>query len=281
MPGIPGGVPFISQGAVIPGVAVPKEKKKKERPLNKTPVPGTLWLRVKTTEGNVFWTHKERKESVWEVPEEIKELVEVMEREEKEKEAKEIEAKAQQKLEDRERETDEIKRKEREEVERVMEEVKDAVAAGKRKAAEPPEEDENSEHKKPRVGEVIEEEPDEQWQRRIAEEMVTEVEGDAGDTMTQLPQVVDDPEHSLTSDEKDSRQASTAPPDTTNNNQPSFKVPDRVDLSIEEAKALFKVRLRSLLCRFSAKETLNTDSSARKEHQSAPSMGYISSSVYH
>lgn len=241
---VPGGIPFVAQGAVIPGVTVSREKKKKERPLNKTPVPGTPWLRVKTTEGNIFWTHKERKESVWNVPEEIKELVEEMEREEKENELKEIEVKAQKKLEDREREAAEITRKEREELARVMEEVKDAVAAGKRKAAEPAEGDRISEHKKPRVADVQDEEPDEQWQRKIADEMVAEVEAEAADNAAQPTQEANDPEieHSLTSDDKGSRQDSTTPPDKPNNSQPSFKVPDRVDLSIEEAKALFKVR---------------------------------------
>ena len=228
----------MAQGAVIPGVTV-KDKRKRERPLNKTPIPGTPWLRVKTTEGNVFWRHKERKESVWEVPEEIKVLVEKIERDEKEREAKDIEAEAQQRLEDREREADEIKRKEREEVERVMEEVKDAVAAGKRKASEPAEGDKNGEHKKPCVEEEPEEEADEQWQLKIAEEMAAEVEGGADDSMGQLTPEVNEPEHIF--DKKDTRQDTAVLPDTNNHTQPSFKVPDRVDLSIDEAKALFKV----------------------------------------
>lgn len=43
----------------------------KEKPLYKIPIPDTPWLRVKTNHGNVFFTHVERKESVWSVPEEI------------------------------------------------------------------------------------------------------------------------------------------------------------------------------------------------------------------
>ena len=48
----------------------------------KTPIPGTPWLRVITTEGNTFYTHTGEKRSVWTVPEEIKEAVEQLEREE-------------------------------------------------------------------------------------------------------------------------------------------------------------------------------------------------------
>jgi hypothetical protein len=39
--------------------------------LYKIPVLDTPWLRVKTNQGNVFFTHVDRKESVWSVPEEI------------------------------------------------------------------------------------------------------------------------------------------------------------------------------------------------------------------
>lgn len=236
---ISGGMPFIAPGAIIPGAALPKEKKKKERPLAKTPVPGTPWLRVKTTEGNIFWTHKERKESVWEVPEEIKELAEEMGRDEKEKEAREAEAGVQQTLEEHARVSDETKRKEREEVERVMEEVKDAVAAGKRKAVATAEGDMWSAHKKSRVEEEPDE-PDEGWQREIADEMVAEGEGEADDIKTQPPQEANDTENSRPSDE--TPQDASATPDAPSSAQPFFKVPDRVDLSIDEAKALFKVR---------------------------------------
>ena len=55
----------------------------------KTPIPGTAWLRVTTTVGNVFYTNTERKESVWSIPEEIKDAVEKLEEEEREKEATE------------------------------------------------------------------------------------------------------------------------------------------------------------------------------------------------
>jgi transcription elongation regulator 1 len=281
---VPGGMSFIAPGAVIPG-ALPKEKKKKkERPLQKTPLPGTPWLRVKTTEGNVFWTHKERKESVWEVPEEIRELAEQLEREEKEKEAREIESETQQKLADQVRETDDTKRIEREEVERVMEEVKDAVAAGKRKAAEPAEGDTIAGQKKPRVEGGPEggpeEEPDERWQREIAGEMVAEMEAEAGDSTAKLSLEANDAEQSPIFDEKDSRQESAAPPDTDNGTQLHFKVPNRVDLSLDEAKALFKVSSRDLLCSYTTEGTWHIDPSARKECQPSPSVGYVAPTLH-
>ncbi|KAG8908653.1 hypothetical protein FRB99_004941 [Tulasnella sp. 403] len=79
IPGFTGAPPGITsqpsnQDNVVPP-QVTKTKKKKEKPLDKTPIPGTPWLRVKTNEGNIFYTHTEKKESVWEVPEEIAEAV--------------------------------------------------------------------------------------------------------------------------------------------------------------------------------------------------------------
>ncbi|TDL21916.1 hypothetical protein BD410DRAFT_840299, partial [Rickenella mellea] len=67
------------------------ESKKKVKPVEKTPIPGTDWLRVKTNEGNTFYTNKAKKESVWTVPEEIKDAVENLEKEEAAAEAKKLE----------------------------------------------------------------------------------------------------------------------------------------------------------------------------------------------
>ena len=59
------------------------QKAKKEKPSKKTPVEGTEWLKITTNYGNVFYTHKERKESVWEIPPEIKTQVDELEAKEK------------------------------------------------------------------------------------------------------------------------------------------------------------------------------------------------------
>lgn len=58
-------------------MAPKKAKKKKEKPVDKRPIAGTSWLRVTTNEGNVFYTNTETKTSVWTVPDEIKEQVEL------------------------------------------------------------------------------------------------------------------------------------------------------------------------------------------------------------
>ncbi|KAG9093775.1 hypothetical protein FRC06_011378 [Ceratobasidium sp. 370] len=106
------------------------KKSKKEKPLTKTPVPGTKWIRVVTTLGNVFFTHAERKESVWTCPEEIAEAVAGMERQE---EALKAEEKAREERERMEREAKEKEDHERAEVERVK---KEAEAAGAKRKAE-------------------------------------------------------------------------------------------------------------------------------------------------
>ncbi|GAA6013926.1 hypothetical protein JCM10207_000168 [Rhodosporidiobolus poonsookiae] len=96
-------------------VKIGKEKKeKKEKPKEKLPIEGTPWIRVTTNKGNVFFSNKETKESVWTVPDDIKEQVAELEK----KETDEREAKEQ---------------AEREEVERAEQEA--AAARGvKRKA---------------------------------------------------------------------------------------------------------------------------------------------------
>jgi len=44
----------------------------KEKPMFKTPIVGTNWLQVTTTEGNAFYWHKITKASTWKVPNELK-----------------------------------------------------------------------------------------------------------------------------------------------------------------------------------------------------------------
>ena len=50
-----------------------KKRKRKEKAAEKLSIPGTSWLRVTTTQGNVFYTNIETKASIWTVPEEIAE----------------------------------------------------------------------------------------------------------------------------------------------------------------------------------------------------------------
>ncbi|KAF9259497.1 HSP90-domain-containing protein [Marasmius fiardii PR-910] len=67
------------------GKPVSEPQKKKDKPLSKIQIPGTEWLRVRTTEGRIFYMHKTKKESVWTVPEEIKNALAQFEKEENEK----------------------------------------------------------------------------------------------------------------------------------------------------------------------------------------------------
>lgn len=51
--------------------------------LIRKPIPNTKWSLVTTTEGNEFYYNSETKQSVWEVPEEIAELVKQMKEDQK------------------------------------------------------------------------------------------------------------------------------------------------------------------------------------------------------
>ncbi|KAG8927788.1 hypothetical protein FRC02_007773 [Tulasnella sp. 418] len=185
-------------------------KKKKEKPTVKTPIPGTDWTRVKTTEGNIFYTNREKKESVWTVPEEIAEAVEELER-------KEIEEETERKI------------KELEENATRQLIPPPPTEAPKRKANLAPD---TRKGKKTKVDSNIERPPapkkeakeeldeEEAWQREVAEEMAAEVE--KPDTQKQYT-------------------------DGTNTEKalPSqYNMPNKVDLTTEEKKALFKTLLQ-------------------------------------
>lgn len=69
----PPGYPAFPPGSSSDAAPAGKEKKKKkEKAKDKLPVPGTSWIRVKTSEGNTFYMNKETKQSEWTVPDEIK-----------------------------------------------------------------------------------------------------------------------------------------------------------------------------------------------------------------
>lgn len=112
--------------------------------------------------------------------------------------------------------------REQEEIERIKQEVQNDVSSVKRKASEPVEEHKPIKKKKKKTAETLEgtevrHEPDEDLEQNIAEEVVLESEQDKA----HVPDAASD----------DLKSGKTA-----------FKVPDKVDLSIDEAKALFKVR---------------------------------------
>ena len=182
-----------------------EKKKKKEKPAEKVPVPGTEWLKVTTNLGNIFWTHTGRKESVWTVPDEIKEIVEQMEQEKilQQKEA-EMAAAAESRIPKRKAEEKEHESRGKAKKPKTVESPK----------PEPP----KSEAPGP---ETVEDQPaeddDEAWQRQMAEEMA----------MVEETQASPEP----------------APPRMTKAEAAKqiFDVPAKVDISLEEGKALFKV----------------------------------------
>lgn len=185
----------------------------------KTPIPGTEWIRVVTTEGNIFYTHKAKKESFWTVPDEIKGAVDTLEKMETEKKERDNEGATARKEEERRLRLDEI--------ERIKSEVQEAV---KRKVEDAPV-DEVVISKKARVEDVDEDEDsgdeseEEDWQREAAAQLAAEAE-----------------EEKTRVEEENKRAREEAEQDASNVKEtPQLNMPARVDLSVEEAKALFKV----------------------------------------
>ncbi|KAG2077431.1 HSP90-domain-containing protein [Suillus decipiens] len=221
---------------IIPQAIIPQPPKKKDKPLVKTPIPGTEWIRVKTTEGNVFYSHKAKKQSVWTVPEEIKDAVEAFERDEEHQDAQKQQQEA------KEKEIERLGFEEEQELKRIKTEMQGLV---KRKAEEPQPLDEVVILKKARVEEdggkeeeegedddddESEEEEEEEWQREAAAQLAAEAEEEKKrlEEEARFAQEVEDTETKKMQE----------------NERSQLNIPDRVDLSIEEAKALFKTLLK-------------------------------------
>jgi transcription elongation regulator 1 len=210
--------------ANLPRPAPAATKKKKEKPLTKTPIPGTEWIRVRTTENNIFYSHKPTKKSLWTVPDEIAEAVRALELDEEAEESRKAE--------------EARKTEEEAEVERVKREAQEA--SNKRKAGEKPVEGVKS--KKARVEEVKDEDEggdddeseEEEWQRDAAAQLAAEAE---------------EAEKKRKEEEELAKAEEQRQKDEMEAKAKQLNLPDRVDLSLDEAKALFKVcaciRLRS------------------------------------
>ncbi|KAK8864295.1 hypothetical protein IAR55_001541 [Kwoniella newhampshirensis] len=242
--------PFPPTGAppFIGGSPAPEKenKKKKEKPKDKVPIPGTTWTRVRTNEGNVFYFEKESKRSEWTIPEEIKEEVEKLEAEEqaaKEKAAEEEREKAEQERLEKLKEVERIKL----ELEEEKKKKAEAAAATKaelekkrkvREEAENGEADEERESKVQKIengvdgaGEAEEgeeqfapedEEDEEAWMKAVAAEFA-----EADKAM----------EEEKEANEKQTKQ------DEEEAAKKVFAVPDKVHVSPEEGRALFKALL--------------------------------------
>lgn len=209
-------------------------KKKKEKPLVKKPIPGTEWLRVTTTEGNTFYTHKGKKESVWIAPEEIKEALLELER----AEAHEAE---QARLEQQEKEAEasakKIEREREEEVDRIKAEVQGLVKRRKRGELEPL--DEVVITKKARVEDDVEEDEDEESENQEEDEESESDEDWQKEAAAQLAAEAEEEQKRREEEAKRVNEAEQA--EKRAQEKQSLSMPDRVDLSLDEAKALFKV----------------------------------------
>jgi hypothetical protein len=193
---------------------------KKEKPVLKKRVPGTDWLCVTTNLGNTFYFNKPNKASVWVIPDEIVEAVAEMELKEAEEEQK-----AQQEMLARATQAEEVKQME---VDRIKKEMKGLV---KRKADEGTPLDELVVSKRTKVhsdeedDEDSEEGEEEEWQREAAVQLAAEAE-----------------EERKRQEEEKKRQQKEMEVEAQRVQAAGLvNMPTRVDLSIDEATALFKV----------------------------------------
>jgi flagellar biosynthesis GTPase FlhF len=229
--------------------ALPVENtKKKEKAHLKTPIPGTDWLRVKTTEGNVFYSNKATKQSSWTVPPEIVAEVNALEQQEQAPPPAPDVSKAKAKA----AKDKEGKRKRDEEQIVPL----DELVLKKAKIEEDEEEDSEGDSN---------DEEEEEWQREAAEQLAREAEEE------RIRQ-----EEEAKRKEEEERRAKEE--EEKAKNMPKLNMPEKVELSVEEGKALFKVR--SPVIPQGLRITIHLDATARERYQSFASLGSLSSQLY-
>ena len=243
--------------------ALPATVPKKEKPKTKTPIPGTDWLRVTTNQGNVFYTNKAKKQSVWTVPDEIKDAVELLNKQEEEDKVREGEQAQEKMRKDAEAEQER-------EIERVRMEVQEVV---KRKAEDVSPSGDVVISKKPRVEDQDEDKAElaestdgdqgseeEEWQREAATQLAKEAE-----------------------EEKRRQEEIKKAKEAQKSKESLPPIPDRVDLSIEEGKALFKVCLHFVIARCVSLRLsclVHADATQGEGRKPFTSMGYVSSALH-
>jgi transcription elongation regulator 1 len=225
-------------GVVATPSPPPQPKKKKEKPKNKVPIPGTSWTRVTTTEGNVFYFEKESKRSEWTVPEEIREAVEALEAEEREQKAKEEEeeeekrkAERLEKLREQERIRLEVEEERKRKAEKRKAERDAEGGAGmgdgerKAKMAKTDGEGEEEEEEDDGLYGPEDEQDEAEWMKAVAAEFA------AADQAEQ-----EENEKTKEATERDEAEAA----------KKVFAVPEKVNVSLEEGRALFKASVHLL-----------------------------------
>ncbi|KAG8830615.1 hypothetical protein FRC17_004622 [Serendipita sp. 399] len=197
----------ISLTLLLPPVFTKPPKRKKEKPQNKAPVPDSLWIRVVTNRGNVFYANKETKESTWTMPEEITDAVAAMELDENDGENSET---AIQVKEDEDQDAMVVDKQSgsKGKGRKRLNEASDDERGGKRvKSEQPgtiehtPPRDKKRKDKKHTIAvedAKDEDEDEEEWQRRLAEEMAVE---DAEETDTNLDVPVEEAAPSISNEE--------------------------------------------------------------------------------
>ncbi|KXN90242.1 Endoplasmin [Leucoagaricus sp. SymC.cos] len=202
---------------------------KKEKPVLKKPVPDTEWLCVLTNLGNSFYFNKSQKLSVWSIPDEIANVVAQMELKRKEDEQK-----AQQDLLTQKAQAEEARQVE---VDRIKKEMKGII---KRKADEEMLLGELVVSKKAKVESEEEDEEDsgedeeEEWQREAAAQLAAEAEEERKWQQ----------EEKNRQEEEELRQREMEAEVQRVQTAGLINMPSKVDLSLDEAKALFKTLLR-------------------------------------
>ena len=221
--------------------AIPEKKKKKEKPKEKVAIPGTGWQRITTSEGNVFYFEKETKRSEWSVPDEIKEEVAELEADEKRLKDEAL------KQEKEKREADRLERlREQERVRAEIEEERKkklAFIAAKRKAAA---EAQEGESKRPKTEPAVQDEgteaaqdPDERQDEDEDEAYGPQDEEDEEEWMKAVAAEFAQADQEKQEQEEKARQATQL--NTEEAAKQIFAVPQKVNVSLEEQRALFKV----------------------------------------
>ena len=176
-----------------------------------------------TTSGDVFYTHKEKKESVWTVPEEIRDAVARLEAEEA---TLKVQSPSRQ-PEDEKAGVKNASRKPKAEGDTAAKrkvsdrsEAADSLSTKKARVEEEEDEDEDE-------VETSDEEEEEEWQREAAAQLAAEAE--ETERMKQQEEKRErEEQEELKRKEKERGNL-------------AISMPNRVDISIEEGKALFKV----------------------------------------
>ncbi|KAL1747435.1 hypothetical protein HDZ31DRAFT_31825 [Schizophyllum fasciatum] len=205
----PGGVKYFYNALthestyIRPLPALPVPPAAQDRPLAKTRIPGTEWLRVRTAQGRTFYTHAARRASVWGVPDEIRDAVAALD-------AGGAGARARDEAEVQ----DAAKRR------AVDEPVGEVLVTKRAKVEEEGGEEEDSESDS-------DEEEEEEWQREAAAQLAKEAA-----------------EEQKRREEEERRVQEATEAEARTKQDAQLKMPAHVDLSVEEAKALFKTLLR-------------------------------------